>query len=921
MKNIIFCMFCVFTFSLQAQNSRKITISIQNAPLQEVLFRIGEEAELEIFFLPEWLPQTSFSANYSNTHVRQIMEELLDNTALNYYLLEDRIILTRNNVLYDDLPEQFFGMSAEDTAGIINEVNEKDHLPVFSDWEKSSSPSNVESVNIGKANPATGTNRFFLSGTVVSAVDGKPISNLALTVQGSDQGTATNENGFYSIQLPAGENYIKTQSFGYEETVKRVVIYNDGTLNFRLREDYEQLNEVLLESGLDENVSQAVSGAEEVDVEEIKNIPLVLGERDILKVSATLPGISTAGEGAAGFNVRGGRADQNLILLDNAVIYNPAHFFGIFSALNPFTTGTANIYKGHIPAQYGGRLSSVFDLRTKKASTSDFAGEGSIGPVTGNLTLEAPIIKEKAGLMVGVRSTYSDWILKSLDEESLKDNEASFYDVTAKYNHKIGENTDLDVSGYYSKDKFNITSDSLYSYNNRLFSVELGHRFNDRHRGGVILTNSNYQFDIDYTGEFSNDFRSGYQINETGAKIHMRYRLNKKNSLQYGLASKLYLIEPGSIKPTGSESAITALSIPQEKGIEAGIFVADEFQVNEKLLINAGFRFSMFAALGKGEERIYQGGAPKRESSVVEINHYGQNEVMKTYGGPEVRVSARYLLQEDLSVKASYNSVYQYIHTLSTNTTVSPTDTYKLSDGTIKPQKANQYSLGLFKNFLDNTYELSLDGYYKTSDNIVDYKVGASLFLNPTIETEVLQGKGRSYGVEFLVKKTKGKLNGWLGYSYSKSLIQLKGDFREETVNNGEYFPSNFDKPHDFSVVANYKLTRRFSFSGNFVYQTGRPITYPVGKYNYNNSEYVMYSNRNEFRIPDYYRLDLSLNIEGNHRIDKLAHSFWSISVYNVLGRNNPYSVFFVTKDNEVKAYQSSIFSIPVPTITYNFKF
>jgi hypothetical protein len=351
------------------------------------------------------------------------------------------------------------------------------------------------------------------------------------------------------------------------------------------------------------------------------------------------------------------------------------------------------------------------------------------------------------------------------------------------------------------------------------------------------------------------------------------------------------------------------------------VFLSDEFTVSEKLLLNAGIRYSFYSALGPADQRVYQEGVPKNESSLIDTVEYGNNESIETYGGPEVRVSGRYFITESFSVKASYNNTYQYIHTLSNNTTVSPTDTWKLSDSNIKPQEANQYSLGFYKNFDDDAYELSVEGYYKKSKNILDFKVGSQLLLNETIETEVLQGDGKSYGVEFLLRKTKGKLNGWLGYSYSRSYNRLDSEFREERVNNGEYFPSNYDKPHDISMVANYKLTRRFSVSANFVYQTGRPITYPVGTYNYNGAEYVLYSDRNQFRIPDYYRLDLSINIEGNHKLNKLAHSFWNISVYNVLGRNNPYSVFFVTEGGEVKAFQSSIFSRPIPTITYNFKF
>ncbi|MEM9649335.1 MAG: TonB-dependent receptor plug domain-containing protein, partial [Bacteroidota bacterium] len=725
----------------------------------------------------------------------------------------------------------------------------------------------------------------------------------------------------YEIELPTGVHIVQTQAIGIETIQKRVIMYSDGSLDFNLADSAEQLDEVVVESSRIQNVENVIAGVLELDVAEIKTIPLVLGERDILKTAITLPGITNAGEGSSGYNVRGGRTDQNLFLLDKAVIYNPSHFFGIFSALNPFVTGNVTIYKGNIPSEYGGRLSSVFDIGTKEANTEKFTGEAAIGPVTSNLTIETPIVKNKSGILLGGRTTYSNWILRSLDDVELKNSEASFFDIIAKYNDKLNENNTLEATAYLSRDAFSITSDSVYSYRNRLFSLKWNHQLNEKNSLGVSLSNSQYDFNIEFDGEEDRNFDLGYRINETELKLKVLSLFNDSHSINYGIASKLYNVDPGYIDPIGTNSIIEPLEIQREKGLESAVFVSDHLTINDKLSMDIGLRYSLFAALGKSSQPIYAEDAPKSAETLLEVREFDSNEIIETYGGLEGRFSARYFLFPDFSIKGSYNNTYQYIHTLSNNTTVSPTDTWKLSDLNVEPQRAEQFSLGLFKNFDDGNFEMSLEGYYKKSKNLLDYKVGAQLLLNESIETEVLQGEGKAYGVEFLIKKNEGKLNGWLGYTYSRSFTKLDSPFIEEQVNNGEYFPSNFDKPHDLSLVTNYKFTKRFSLSANFVYQTGRPVTFPIGTYFLEGVEYPLFSDRNKFRIPDFYRLDLSFNIEGNHKIKKFAHSFWNISVYNVLGRNNPYSVFFVTDDGKLQAYQSSIFSIPIPTVTYNFKF
>lgn len=910
-----------FYHSYAQENESTISLTFEEETIVSVLGMIEEKSDYRFYYVDTWFEGARISGSYQDIDIEELLAAIFNGTLLNFYIADDaRIILTKNNSIYDELPDGFFRKI--DTSGItITQEEEELKAPIFFNETTTSEVITMQTIRIGKEDKNATRRQFTLKGNIVNATNVGPAANVVLTVVGMNMGTVTKEDGSFELELPAGVNIIETSSLGYQKARKRVIIYNDGILNFGLKEAVEGLKEVLIQANVDRNVKDANTGVTKINVKEIKNIPLVLGERDIFKVAATLPGISTAGEGAAGYNVRGGRTDQNLILLDEGVIYNPAHFFGIFSAINPYTSNEVTIYKGHVPAKFGGRLSSVFDIKTKDATVEKLSGEASIGPVTSNLVLETPIVKDKAGILIGGRSTYSDWILRNLDEEELRKSKASFYDIVLKYNHKINDNNELKATGYYSKDAFSITSDSLYGYSNRLVALKWNHTFNEKNSGSLVFTNSEYQFDIDFDGQTNNNFELGYSINETEFKANLQYRPNKTHTIDYGLSGKLYAVEPGKINPKGSNSIITPLTIDRERGLEAAAFVSDMFQVNDKLTLEAGLRFSTFLALGEADQNVYEDGVPKSDGTLIETQEFAKNEVIETYGAPEVRVSARYLLRPDLSVKGSFNTNYQYIHTLSNNTTVSPVDTWKLSDLNIKPQNSQQYSLGLFKNFQENVYELSLEGYYKKVTDILDYKVGAQLLLNEVLEQEVLQGDGKAYGVELLLKKTKGRWNGWVGYTYSRSFVKLDSEFAEERVNGGEFFRSNYDKPHDFSFVGNFKLTKRFSFSANFVYQTGRPVTVPVGNFILNETEFVLFSDRNEFRIPDYYRLDVSFNIEGNHKIKKLAHSFWNISIYNVLGRNNPYSVFFVTEAGEVKAYQSSIFSIPIPTISYNLKF
>ena len=913
MKSILTLLLLATTFLGTAQD-KNITVNFANVSLADALVKIETASDYKLYFDAAWLTDQTqtINQNFVNTPVSKIVETLLTETPLNYYIAGNKIILIKNSAIYDDLPSGFFG----DTD---NQLATK--RPIFFKEYDSLSNSAANVSLIGKDSKSGTSNTYTISGVLRDGKSNQPVSQVMIRIKGTSFETETDANGYYELKLPGGNYALETMSFSHDRISKNIVVYSDGVLNLKMRENINLLDEVIITGKENKTVREAISGVTTIDIESIKNIPLVMGERDIMKVATILPGVKVTGEGSAGYSVRGGKEDQNLIQLDNAVLYNPSHLLGFFSAVNPFTTQSANIYKGSIPAEFGGRLSSVFDLKSKKATSDKITGEAGVGPVTSNVAVNLPIVKGKAGLLVGGRATYSGWILRSLNNEKLSNSKASFYDGIVKYNHQINEKNDIEATGYYSKDAFSITADSLFQYSNRLISIGWNHKFNDKNKASLIFTNSEYKFGVDYDSNNLNAFDLNFKINESQALIKATYALSNKHKFNYGLSAKSYNISPGNFKAKNAQSLLEPVNLPQEKAFESALYISDSYTVTDKLLVDLGLRYSFFGALGEATRRIYEPNVPLSDATVIDEITYANNEVIKTYGGFEPRIAARYFLGNNFSVKGGFDQTYQYIHLLSSNTTQSPTDTWKLSDSNVKPQVSQQYSLGLYKNFNERFLELSVEGYFKRSSNILDYKVAAQLLLNENIETQLLQGEGKASGVEFLIKKTAGRLNGWIGYTYSRTFIKLDSEFNDEKVNNGEYFAANFDKPHDFSTVLNYKITQRYSVSANFIYQTGRPITYPIGSYQYGNAEYTLYSDRNKFRIPDYFRVDVGFNVEGDHRKNKLAHSFWNFSIYNLLGRNNPYSVYFVTESGQIKAYQTSIFAIPIPTVTYNFKF
>ncbi len=892
-----------------------ITVRLENAPAIELINKIEEATSYRFYYVKSWLDSVRVNIQAERQPVNTVLKEAFRNTSLQFFVDGNRIIITDNAPILTGLDPAFFERKADNISSDANYTFKREYVP--SSQVEAKVENKVIEIGIKQTvNKGSAT----LVGYIKEKKTGQAITGALVFIEKINKGTTSDAAGFYSLSVPPGQYSLQVQYTGMNLEKRNIILYSDGKLDIGMEEDVISLKEVVIESERDANVASIQMGKSSIDMKSIKNVPKILGENDLLRVALTLPGVKSVGEGAAGINVRGGAADQNLMLLNEATIYNTSHFLGFFSVFNADALKASELYKSGIPAQYGGRLSSIFDIQLKDGNQNKFSGQGGIGPVTARLTLEVPIQKEKTSLMIGGRSTYSDWLLRQIPESALKNSSASFYDLVGRLTHKFNENNSLAISYYYSKDQFKLGNDSIFSYSNNLASVQWRHSFNSNLHSMLSLTHSEYQYNIDYKKVPQNGFDLGFGIKESNFKWDVNY-YKGLHKFDFGLQSKLYDLDPGYTSPTSPQSLVKSDNVEKERGLENAIYVADNIELTPKLSVYLGLRYSMFAALGPRTIYQYNPNLPKDNTSLVDSTYYGNNQVVKTFQGPEYRVSARYSMPGQSALKASYNRTRQYIHMLSNTVSVSPTTTWKLSDTNVAPQMADQVSLGFYKDVLGGLIETSVEAYYKWMHNVVDYKIGSELILNKHIERDILQGEGKAYGVEFLVRKTKGKLNGWLSYTYSRTFLKMMSQYSSERINSGDYYPANYDKPNDLSIVANYKFTRRYSLSANFAYSTGRPITYPVGQYEFGGGYKINYSDRNAYRIPDYIRLDIGVNIEGNHKIKNFTHSFWSLSIYNVLGRKNPYSIYFKSENGVINGYMLSIFGAPIPTITYNFRF
>ncbi len=898
-----------------ADASNLITLNLQRTHFDEFILELEKKSGHTFYYDPLWTADLYISVQTTQKSLREILEATLVPNDLFFAIDKNkRVFITNSAPLLTTLPR--------DSAGRVGEqfIANNRLIGDYVDTARLSSIT-IENKVFQFGNPYSAKpGEKILTGYIKSINTGEPIIQATISVAGTSINVQPDQNGFYTIAVPNETATIHINSVGKSSTKRQVLMYENGRLDVELDDVVYALSEVVVSAERGANLRRTTMGVEKISVQTIRQAPAVLGEADVIKVVLTLPGVQSVSEASGGFNVRGGATDQNLVLFNDATVFNPSHFFGFFSGFNPDVVNNIELFKSSIPAKYGGRLASVLDITAKTGNKNKFSGAGGIGLLTGRLMFEGPIGKNTT-FVVGGRSTYSDWLLDLIPDDNYKNSSAGFYDGNISINSQITEKDAIQVMGYYSKDRFSLSSDTTYNYYNQNFNIKW-----NRIHSGNLYSNLTLGYDgfgngILGRGNEVYAFDWNFDMRQYVAKLDFSHRINQKHNLSYGIQSLYIQSNPGKLNPVGLSSIFLPNDLGTEQALESSIYLSDNISLNDRFGLDLGLRYTLYQFLGPNSKRTYADGLPRSPGNMLSEEQIAKGKTIQAYHAPEIRAGIRYTIDESSSLKAGYNTLNQYIHMLSNTTAITPTDTWKLSDNNIRPQTGDQVAIGYYKNFNQDKIETSVEAYYKRMDDYLDYKSGAKLMMNHAIETDVINTEAKAYGVEVMLKKNTGKLNGWISYTYARVQQRTVGQVPEEMINRGEYYASNHDKPHSVNFVGNYRLTHRFSVSVNSQYSTGRPITLPIGMYEYAGSKRVIYSDRNQYRIPDYFRMDLSLNIEGNHRVDKLAHSSWSVGVYNITGRRNPFSVFFLSERGNLNGYKMSVFGTQIPFVTYNFKF
>lgn len=769
-----------------------------------------------------------------------------------------------------------------------------------------------------------------VEGTVKDGKNGDPLAGAMILDEKFNIVVSSDKNGNFTINLPVGDHDLTLKSVGYEDNHVKVKVYGKGKLALELYEKSIKLDEVVVRAEMAQNsVVQNQMSMVRIDAKAIKELPVSMGETDIIRSVTLMPGVQSVGEFGTGFNVRGGSADQNLVLLEDLLIFNPSHVFGLTSIVNPDDISSVTLLKAGIPAQYGERASSVLDIKMDNNQADHFSAKGGLGLINSRLSVKTPIVKNKVTLTLGGRSSYSDWLLGQLPDIDLRNSSASFYDLNGSLNIKLSNATRFSIFGYESKDKFRFGKTTSFQYDNGMAGARLSHIFNNNFSFSLMGGRSIYRMNIDEDIDNQYD-QSKIKSSITYDCLRWNFQLHSiaRNELDFGLNGLKYSNNPGELLPGNPQSLITSAKVQDEKALELSAYISDKIEVSKKLTMEGGVRFTNYFFLGPFSENVFEQNKPRTAGNILEVKSYKNNEVVYSHKGIEPRLSAIYRLNGESSLKASYSRVHQYLNLISNTSVMAPTDVWKLSNNEIHPLICNQVAIGYYRTIPKRLLELSVELYFKDLQDVIEYKDGAKLLINQNIETDLIPAKGYNYGVELFLKKNYGRLTGWATYSYSRSMRKTTSTFEEEQILGNKYFPSNYDKPHNLTILTNYHISRRWRFSSTFMYSTGRPATYPELQYNFNGNQLIYYSDRNKYRLPDYHRLDVSITLDGNLKLKKRFKSSWTFSVVNLYARKNAFSAYyqkespnFANDFHTFGYYKLYIIGKPFPTLTYNFTF
>ncbi|MCK9400116.1 MAG: TonB-dependent receptor [Bacteroidales bacterium] len=892
-----------------------ISCHFSKLPFPEFCEYIYRESGVKVYYQESWVKGLTVTIDADDISVKSAAELALKGTSLQVSTWNNDLVLLPGEKLLPELPRFETGQEQDNTLA----TGEKSLTQSEERYMTGRKADVTQTMQIGKKGLNGTKSMVTIRGRITEQQTGEPVIGATMFIEDLKSGTATDQNGFLSMVIKPGSYTAVFAYMGLETRKYQLEVLSDGDFSIEMKKIVIQMKEVVVLGDRQMNIRTTDPGLEKISAKAIKEIPTMMGERDILKIAELLPGIVTVGEGSAGLNVRGGNYDQNAFYINRIPIYNTSHLFGFFPAFNADIIKDFSIYKGHIPAQYGGRLSSVFNIIARQGNRKRFTAHGGVSPVAANLSVEGPLKKDTSSFLVSARHLYSDWILRQINDPVIRNSNAAFSDFSASWNYDFRK-SQLSFFGYQSRDEFRLSDINSYKYTNSGASVNFSHNYSTSLRGEFALTAAQYSFSTIDQQEEPTAYQHSFKIGDYRCTADFIHDLNDKNTLEYGGNVTLYMLDRGTVRPYGGNSLRTPVLLGEEQGVESAVYLSDVWDVLPWLNITAGLRLTLFNPLGPSSVYTYKPGFPKDIRYIDDTLNFSKGQAIKWYFEPDIRAAVNIRTDANGTIKVAFNQMHQNLFLLNNTIAIAPNAQWIMADYYLPPAMSSQVSAGVFRTFPLLGWETSLEFYYKKITDYPEFIDGADFLNNPLVETTVLPGNQNAYGIEFLLRRNGRRLEGWLAYTYSRSIVKVDGDLPWERINGGLAYPANYDIPHVLNTVINYHFSRRLTASGVVTYQTGRPVTYPVSVYYINLVPYVDYSDRNEYRIPDYFRVDLSLTIEGNLKRNKLLHHSLIFSLYNATGRDNPYSVYFKLENGKIKSYQYAVIGVPIFTITWMFK-